>query len=69
MQRTANPTEKIQNMLAESIWNNPHLQIKNKTFYDPIFAETCLMKMVSSKTGLTSPIKESLVQNISDICR
>ena len=35
----ANPTEKIQNVLAESIWNNSHLQINNKSLYDPIFAD------------------------------
>ena len=36
---TANPTEKIQNILADSIWNNSHLQINNKSFYYPIFAD------------------------------
>ena len=37
---TANPTEKILNVLAEFIWNNSHLQINNKSFYDPIFADS-----------------------------
>ena len=36
---TANPTEKIQNILAESIWNKSHLQINHKSFYDPKFAD------------------------------
>ena len=36
---TTNPTEKIQNILAESIWNNSHLQINNKSSYDPKFAD------------------------------
>ena len=35
---TTNPTEKIKNLLAESIWNNSQLQINNKSFYDPKFA-------------------------------
>ena len=35
---TANPTEKIQNVLAEPIWNNSHLQMNDKSFYDPILA-------------------------------
>ena len=36
---TTNRTDKIQNILAESIWNNSHLQISNKSFYDPKFAD------------------------------
>ena len=36
---TTNPTEKIKNSLAESIWNNSQLQINNKSFYDPKFAD------------------------------
>ena len=36
---TNNPTERIKNLLAESIWNNSQLQINNKSFYDPKFAD------------------------------